>query len=76
MRIELCSYWDRLRSSLCFLPLVMSCRAVVFAVVALDTAVTDWWRNGLGLHKGAEGLAASEDHRRLHDHIAGGRQAR
>ena len=46
MRTQIFKYWDRVRSSFWFLPVVMAGGAVVlaFVTVALDASLTDWFR--------------------------------
>jgi uncharacterized membrane protein len=60
--IRLASYWDALRSSFWFLPLVMAVGAVAlaFGSVALDAALPDgdWRTNGWIYSGGADGASA------------------
>jgi len=46
LRTQIFKYWDRVRSSFWFLPVVMAGGAVVlaFVTVALDASLTDWFR--------------------------------
>ncbi|MBK7424044.1 MAG: DUF2254 domain-containing protein [Propionivibrio sp.] len=61
MKALLLKYWDRLRSSLWFVPAAMACLAVALALcaVALDKAVGDDWLQRLGwsYSGGAEGAS-------------------
>jgi uncharacterized membrane protein len=61
MKTLLLKYWDRLRSSLWFLPAAMACLAVALAVsaVELDKAVADDWLQRLSwiYSGGAEGAS-------------------
>lgn len=61
MKMLLLKYWDRLRSSLWFIPTVMAGAAVVlaFAAVTLDATVADGWLQALGWRYtvGAEGAS-------------------
>lgn len=62
MRVHIFKYWDRVRSSFWFLPIVMAGGAVAlaFVTVALDAPVTDWLQRAWGwtFTGGAEGAAA------------------
>ncbi len=61
METLLLRYWDRLRSSLWFVPTIMTCLAVALAVSAieLDSAVDGDWLDGMGwiYSGGAEGAS-------------------
>jgi len=61
MKTLLLKYWDRLRSSLWFVPAVMACLAVALAVCAveLDKAIAENWVQRLGwiYSGGAEGAS-------------------
>ncbi len=61
MKALLLKYWDRVRSSLWFVPAVMACLAVALAFIAveLDKAVAEDWLHRLGwsYSGGAEGAS-------------------
>ncbi len=62
MKILIFKYWDRIRSSLWFIPLAMAggTVALAFMIVALDQSMTDELRHGWGLGvftAGAEGAS-------------------
>lgn len=50
MQVNIVKYWDRIRSSFWFVPIIMAAGAVTlaFVTVALDPRVTDWLRLTLG----------------------------
>ncbi|MFO7537989.1 MAG: DUF2254 domain-containing protein [Chloroflexota bacterium] len=62
MRSQILKYWNRIRSSFWFIPVIMSGGAVLLAYgsVALDATMTNWFENNwdLTLTTGAEGASA------------------
>lgn len=62
MKAQFFKYWNRVRSSFWFIPVVMSCWAVALAYVtiALDDPVTEWFRISWGwtFTVGAEGASS------------------
>jgi uncharacterized membrane protein len=62
MRSQILKYWNRIRSSFWFIPVIMSGGAVLLAYgsVALDATMTNWLENNwdLTLTSGAEGASA------------------
>jgi uncharacterized membrane protein len=50
MQVNIVKYWDRIRSSFWFIPIIMAVGAVTlaFVTVAFDSRVTDWLRRTLG----------------------------
>jgi uncharacterized membrane protein len=62
MKSQILKYWDRIRSSFWFIPVIMSVGAVALAFVSvtLDAPATDWLRNAwdLTFTGGAEGASA------------------
>ena len=61
-RSQIFKYWERIRSSLWFLPVIMSTGAILLAglTIALDGPITDWFRMTWGwkFSGGAEGASA------------------